>query len=106
MVTAASLIFSSVTSRHIMSLNELKEVHTKEDERENCILRLFRQLRSLLNNESKSSVIISPFLGFRVFCSTFLLHHLFQVVIQGKCVSFSAGDTDFAENIFSLGTAV
>lgn len=68
-------------------------------------MRLFRQLRNLLNNESKSNVIITPFLGFMLFCSTFLFHYLFQVVIQEKCVSFSAGDTDFAESIFSLGTA-
>lgn len=78
-----------------MSLDELKEVHTNEDERKKCIMRLmrlFRQLRSLLNKEFKSNVISVPFLGFRLFWSTFLFYHLFQVVIQEEmCIILCRG---------------
>lgn len=71
-------------------------------EEPSCIIRLLRQLRSLSNKEAKSNVTritsASLFWDSRSF-----VPHL--VLIQERCASSSAGDTDFTTSIFPVNIA-
>lgn len=71
-------------------------------EKPSCVMRLFKQLRSLLDKEAKSNVIRITS------ASLFWDSHSFVpylVLIQERCASSSAGDTDFTTSIFPVNIA-